>query len=236
MLSGELTTEMSAFAVLTTGFVIGLRHALDADHLAAVSTIVTDRKSIWSSSIAGGLWGVGHTISLLVIGGLVIFLKLGISDTVAGYLEAVVGVMLIILGFNVLRKLVRAERLHAHEHEHDGHSHTHIHLHQPDEAPAAHHSFSPRSVIVGMIHGLAGSAGLMLLILPTIDSSTLAMLFILIFGVGSIGGMIVMSFLMGLPLHFTASRFAMMNKGIRFVAGLFSFGLGMMIVFEKLIA
>ena len=235
MLSGELTTEMSAFAVLTTGFVIGLRHALDADHLAAVSTIVTDRKSIWSSSIAGGLWGVGHTASLLFVGGLVIFLKLGISDTVAGYLEAVVGVMLIILGFNVLRKLARAEKLHAHEHEHDGHSHTHIHLHQPDEVPAAHHSFSPRSVIVGMVHGLAGSAGLMLLILPTIDSSTLAMLFILVFGVGSIGGMIVMSFLMGLPLHFTASRFAMMNKGIRFVAGLFSFGLGTMIVFEKLI-
>ena len=225
---------MSAFAVLTTGFVIGLRHALDADHLAAVSTIVSDRKSIWSSSIVGGLWGVGHTISLLIVGGLVIFLKLGISETAAGYLEAVVGLMLIILGLNVLRKLVQAERLHAHEHEHDGHSHTHIHLHQPDEAPAAHHAFSPRSVIVGMIHGLAGSAGLMLLILPAIDSSTLAMLFIVIFGAGSIGGMMVMSFLMGLPLHFTASRFALVNKGIRFVAGVFSFGLGMMIVFDKL--
>ena len=227
---------MSALAVLTTGFVIGLRHALDADHLAAVSAIVSDRKSIWSSSIVGGLWGVGHTISLFVIGAMVILLKITISETAETYLEAAVGVMLVVLGLNVLRKLFTAEKLHAHEHSHNGHSHSHIHLHEPHEKPARHHSFSPRSVVVGMVHGLAGSAGLMLLILPTIDSRTLAMGFILIFGIGSIGGMIVMSFLMGLPLHFTATRFLMVNKGIRVLAGLFSFGLGMMIVYEKLAA
>ena len=227
---------MSALAVLTTGFVIGLRHALDADHLAAVSAIVSDRKSIWSSSIVGGLWGVGHTISLFVIGAMVILLKITISETAETYLEAAVGVMLVVLGLNVLRKLFTAEKLHAHEHSHNGHSHSHIHLHEPHEKPARHHSFSPRSVVVGMVHGLAGSAGLMLLILPTIDSRTLAMGFILIFGIGSIGGMIVMSFLMGLPLHFTATRFLMVNKGIRVLAGLFSFGLGMMNVYEKLAA
>ena len=227
---------MSALAVLTTGFVIGLRHALDADHLAAVSAIVSDRKSIWSSSIVGGLWGVGHTISLFVIGAMVILLKITISETAETYLEAAVGVMLVVLGLNVLRKLFTAEKLHAHEHSHNGHSHSHIHLHEPHEKPARHHSFSPRSVVVGMVHGVAGSAGLMLLILPTIDSRTLAMGFILIFGIGSIGGMIVMSFLMGLPLHFTATRFLMVNKGIRVLAGLFSFGLGMMIVYEKLAA
>ena len=232
----ELTHDVSAFAVLTAGFAIGLRHALDADHLAAVSAIVSDRKSIWSSSVVGGLWGVGHTISLIIVGGLVIFLKLGISETVEGYLEAAVGAMLVILGLNVLRKIVRAERLHAHQHEHEGHTHTHIHLHQSDEPPARHHSFSPRSVIVGMIHGLAGSAGLMLLVLPTIHSSMLALGFILIFGIGSIGGMIVMSFLMGLPLHFTANSFTAVNKGLRLLAGLFSFGLGLTIVYEKLVA
>src|SRR5687768_11975471 len=105
----ELTPEMSAFTVLAAGFVIGLRHALDADHLAAVSAIVSDRKSIWSSSIVGGLWGVGHTISLFVIGSLVILLKVKISETAEAYLEAAVGVMLVILGFNVLRKLFAAE-------------------------------------------------------------------------------------------------------------------------------
>lgn len=87
-----------------------------------------------------------------------------------------------------------------------------------------------------MIHGLAGSAGLMLLVLPTIHSSMLALGFILIFGIGSIGGMIVMSFLMGLPLHFTANSFTAVNKGLRLLAGLFSFGLGLTIVYEKLVA
>ena len=229
----ELTPELSILSILLIGFVIGLRHALDADHLAAVSAIVSDRKSFWSSSIVGGLWGIGHTISLFVVGALVIFLKINIPETAEAYLEAVVGLMLIVLGLNVLRKLFAAEKLHAHEHSHNGHVHTHVHLHEARE-DSAHHSFSPRSVIVGMVHGLAGSAGLMLLILPTIDSSVLAMAFILVFGIGSIGGMIVMSFLMGLPLHFTAGRFAALNKSIRIAAGLFSFGLGMMIVYEKL--
>lgn len=232
----ELTSEMSALAVLTTGFVIGLRHALDADHLAAVSAIVSDKKSPWSSSIVGGLWGVGHTISLLAVGALVIFLKINISETSETYLEAVVGIMLVLIGLNVLRKLFHAEKLHAHEHSHEGHSHTHLHIHESGEKASTHHSFSPRSVIVGMVHGLAGSAGLMLLVLPTIGSRTLAILFILIFGIGSIGGMVAMSFLMGLPLHFTATRFAVVNRGIRLVAGLFSFGLGAMIVLEKLTA
>ena len=231
----ELTKEMSAFAVLAAGFVIGLRHALDADHLAAVSTIVSERKSFWSSSIVGGLWGVGHTISLFVAGVLVIFLKFNVSETVEAYLEAAVGVMLIALGMNVFRKLLDAEAVHAHEHAHNGHIHTHLHLHEPAEEPARHHSFGPRSVIVGMIHGLAGSAGLMLLVLPTIASPVVALLFILIFGIGSIGGMIVMSFLMGVPLHFTASKFTFINKTLRVAAGLFSMSWGIMLVHEKLL-
>lgn len=230
----ELSSEMSVFAVLSAGFIIGLRHALDADHLAAVSAIVSDRKNIWSSSIVGGLWGLGHTISLFVVGTLVVLLKVNISETVETYLEAAVGVMLVILGVNVFRKLFTAEKLHAHEHQHDGHEHTHIHLHEKAAEEASHHAFNPRSVIVGMVHGLAGSAGLMFLMLPTIASPALALVFILIFGVGSIGGMMVMSFLMGLPLHFTAARFDMVNKGLRVAAGLFSLSWGILLIHEKL--
>ena len=232
----ELTPEMSAFAILGGGFVIGLRHALDADHLAAVSAIVTDRKSLWTSSIVGGLWGVGHTMSLLFVGSAVIFLKVGISESVEAYLEAAVGAMLVLLGLNVLRKLLAAERIHAHEHSHEGHIHAHIHVHEPGETPAAHHGFSPRSVIVGMVHGLAGSAGLMLLVLPTIELPSLALLFILIFGIGSIGGMMAMSLLMGLPLYLTASRFELVNKGLRVIAGVFSLLWGAVLIHEKLIA
>lgn len=231
----ELTSEMSAFAVLTAGFVIGLRHALDADHLAAVSAIVSDRKSIFSSSIVGGLWGVGHTISLLVVGALVIVLKVSISETVETYLETAVGVMLVILGLNVLRKLLFAEKVHTHEHAHNGHAHSHIHIHAEADSQSLHHAFSPRSIVVGMVHGLAGSAGLMLLVLPTISSPVLALLFILIFGIGSIGGMIVMSFLMGLPLHFTAGRFDLVNRGLRVAAGVFSFVWGIFLIHGKLL-
>lgn len=231
----ELTSEMSAFAVLTAGFVIGLRHALDADHLAAVSAIVSDRKSIFSSSIVGGLWGVGHTISLLIVGAVVIVLKVSISETVETYLETAVGVMLVILGLNVLRKLLFAEKVHTHEHAHNGHAHSHIHIHAEADSRSLHHAFSPRSIVVGMVHGLAGSAGLMLLVLPTISSPVLALLFILIFGIGSIGGMIVMSFLMGLPLHFTAGRFDLVNRGLRVAAGVFSLAWGIFLIHGKLL-
>jgi sulfite exporter TauE/SafE len=232
----ELSSEASAFAVLVAGFVIGLRHALDADHLAAVSAIVSDKKSLWSSSIVGGLWGLGHTISLFLAGIVVIVLKVSISENVEAYLEAAVGVMLVALGLNVLRKLFVAEKIHAHEHTHGGQSHTHLHVHEVEEKAAAHHGFSPRSVIVGMVHGLAGSAGLMLLILPTIASPALALLFILIFGIGSIGGMMVMSFLMGLPLHYTFGRFDAVNKGLRVIAGLFSLSWGVLLIHEKLLS
>ncbi len=235
----EPTPEMSAAAVLVAGFVLGLRHALDADHIAAVSAIVTNRKSLWSSSIVGGLWGLGHTISLFLAGILVILLKsleIATLERYEPYLEAAVGVMLILLGLNVIRKLFSTETVHVHEHDHDGRVHSHLHAHAADEQSANHHGLTARSVAVGMVHGLAGSAGLMLLVLPTITSTTVAMLFILIFGVGSIGGMIVMSFLMGIPLHFTARRSAFLNKGLRAAAGLFSLVWGMLLIHEKLLS
>lgn len=231
----DLSSGTSATAILLGGFVYGLRHALDADHLAAVSAIVSDRKNIWSSSIIGGLWGLGHTISLFVAGLVVLSLRSNVFESVETYLEAIVGVMLVLLGLNVFRKLLTAEKVHVHEHVHDGHKHSHLHIHNAEEKPSSHHGLGPRSVIVGMIHGLAGSAGLMLLVLPTISSPILALLFILIFGVGSIGGMMLMSLLMGLPLHYTFGRFDLINKGLRAAAGLFSLVWGVLLIHEKLL-
>ncbi len=232
----EPSAELSTITILFFGFLLGLKHAVEADHLAAVSTIVAERKNIFSSTIIGGFWGVGHTITLLIIGVLVIFLKVQISESVEARLEAVVGVMLVALGINALRKFFQKDVVHSHTHEHEGHKHTHTHSHKDNEHEE-HHNFwrlSPRSVLVGMIHGVAGSAALMLLIVPTIESSTIAMLYILIFGVGSIGGMMLMSLLIGLPLHLTAGKFEFLNKGILALGGLFSFGIGIFIVYEKL--
>ena len=230
----ELSPEISTFGVLMIGFVLGLQHAVEADHLAAVSTIVSEKKSLWSASIVGGFWGLGHTISLFVVGTVVIFLKLQISEAVEAKLEAVVGGMLILLGLNALRKLFSAQEIHAHVHEHGQHEHTHFHVHKKREE-GSHHRFSPRSILIGMVHGLAGSAALMLLVVPTISSPFLALAYIVVFGIGSIGGMMAMSFLIGLPLHFTLNKFANLNKGLRLIAGCFSFFLGSFIIYEKLL-
>jgi sulfite exporter TauE/SafE len=228
----QFNTETSSIAVLGIGFVLGLQHAIEADHLAAVSTIVSEKKNLLTASIVGGLWGIGHTVSLFVVGALVIFLKLQISDIVEARLEALVGVMLVLLGLNALRKLF-STHVHAHVHEHGERQHVHFHTH--GAAPAeSHHRFSPRSILIGMVHGLAGSAALMLLIVPTIASPVVGLLYILVFGIGSIGGMMAMSFLIGLPFHFTANRFGMLNKGIRLCAGIFSLGLGSAIIYERL--
>lgn len=231
----ELSPEISTFSVLLIGFVLGLQHAVEADHLAAVSTIVSEKKSLFSASIVGGLWGLGHTISLFAVGVLVIVLKLQISPSTETKLEAGVGVMLVLLGLNAVRNLFSAEKIHAHSHEHGTREHIHIHTHgdEPEQEPT-HHGLSIRSVMIGMVHGLAGSAALMLLVVPTIASPYLALAYILIFGIGSIGGMMAMSFLIGLPMHFTVNRFAYLNKGIRLCAGAFSFGLGAFIVYQKL--
>ncbi|HEX8370924.1 MAG TPA: hypothetical protein VF604_20430 [Pyrinomonadaceae bacterium] len=227
----------STLAILGFGFLLGLKHATDADHLAAVSTIVSQRKSLWSSAIIGGVWGLGHTISLFLAGVFVLLLDFKISEQTERILEFGVGVMLFLLGLNVLRKLAQGGHLHFHAHEHGERVHVHPHIHEraPDEEPHTHHgfSFSPRALIIGMIHGLAGSAALMLLIIPTIESQAVGLLYIVVFGIGSIGGMMLMSFLVGLPFTLTASRFNRFNHILQSIAGLVSVALGLFILYEK---
>jgi high-affinity nickel permease len=233
----EETRSLSAITILTLGLVIGLRHALDTDHLAAVSTIVSERKSLLSSLLIGGLWGVGHTASLLIAGIAVIFLNLKIQKYEKP-LEFCVALMLIGLGTNVLIKLARGGRIHFHEHEHGGHHHLHPHLHEAGAhdrpEPHTHHGFKlgVRPLIIGMVHGLAGSAALMLAVLATIKSTALAFAYIIIFGIGSIGGMMVMSLVLSLPMHLTATSFARTHFAVRALAGVFSLGFGLFMAYE----
>jgi sulfite exporter TauE/SafE len=232
-----LFSATSTLAILGFGFLLGLKHATDADHLAAVSTIVSERKSLWSSALVGGVWGLGHTISLFAAGVFVLLLDFQISEQAERILEFCVGVMLFLLGLNVLRKLLRGGHLHFHAHEHGERVHVHPHLHEAAhrDEPHTHHgfSFNPRALIIGMIHGLAGSAGMMLLYLPTIETQTLKLIYIIIFGVGSIGGMMLMSFLVGLPFTLTAARFNRFNHILQSLAGLASVGFGLLIIYEK---
>ncbi len=227
----------STASVLAFGLVLGLKHAVEADHLAAVTTIVSERRSILGASLIGGLWGMGHTLSLLVAGIAVILFHLRISEQTALALEFCVGLMLIALGANALRKLMRGGTLHLHWHRHGEHVHAHPHVHdgidEPD-APHTHHGLrlSARPFVVGMVHGLAGSAALMLLVLSTISSPLAGLLYILVFGIGSVGGMMLMSALVGLPLSLTAKRFARAHFVVRCLAGLFSLSFGLFMVYQ----
>lgn len=227
-------SSTSVIALLLFSFLAGLKHATEPDHVAAVSTIVSDRKNIWSSSLVGGLWGVGHTLALLIAGIAVIAFHFEISGRLANFLELGVGIMLLVLGAQTLWKVFRGGKVHTHVHVHGGVIHVHPHVHDVEEvhahtAPApTHHGvkLSPKPLFVGLVHGLAGSGALMLLILATIPSPAVAIAYILIFGIGSIGGMMLMSMLIGLPFHFTAGRFVSLDKWLRSGAGLFSLTFG----------
>lgn len=227
---------VSTVSVLALGLVFGLKHAVEADHVAAVSTIVSERKSLLSSSLIGGLWGVGHTLSLLIAGVVVILLHVQIGEKTALALEFGVALMLIALGVNAIRKLARGGRLHFHMHRHGQRLHVHPHIHEQssEDHPATHHGFrlGARPLLIGMMHGLAGSAALMLLVLSTIPSPFIGMVYILVFGFGSICGMMLMSLFVGLPFRLTADRFRRAHLTVRGLAGLFSLGFGLFMVYE----
>lgn len=188
-------------ALLSTGFLLGVQHSLDADHVAAVSTIVSKSRSLKKSALIGAIWGVGHTATILLVGIIVLVLKVSIPELVAQSFEFLVGVMLIYLGLALL-KSVFINKVHVHRHSHGEIEHTHLHSHKagPD------HLHVHKPFMIGMIHGLAGSAGIMLLILATMDSVVQGLFFTLTFGLGSVLGMIATGTLIGLPFLLTAKH------------------------------
>lgn len=225
----------SPLAILGLGFVLGLRHALDVDHLAAVSTLVSQRGGLWRSSLIGAVWGLGHTAALLAAGVAVIALHAEIPPSVAQVLELGVAAMLVGLGLNLLWTLWWGGTLHLHAHDHGGRHHVHPHRHAAGETPsdAQHHAVRVRRpFLVGLVHGLAGSAALMLAVLASIPSPTVALAYILVFGAGSVGGMMVMSTLLGLPLALASERFARAELALRAVAGLGSVGIGLLLAWR----
>ena len=215
-------------ATLALGFVLGLKHALDADHLVAVSTIVGREKSIWKSSLVGAVWGVGHTASLFAAAVAVILLRWTISPRAAAGMEAGVGAMLVVLGLDLLRRVVRGELAsHGHDHEHgaDG-ARFHVHAPEPLAETPAPPRVGRRPFFVGLVHGLAGSAALMLFVLSTIANPWLGVLYVIVFGVGTIGGMLAMSTVLGLPFALAQRAFSGLVGKIQFAAGIGSVGFG----------
>jgi ABC-type nickel/cobalt efflux system permease component RcnA len=228
--------SLSTISALTFGLVLGLKHAVEADHLAAVAAIASEKKGLIRSSIVGGLWGVGHTLSLFITGLAVLLLRVQISERTEMILELSVAIMLVALGANALLRLRRGGMLHLHTHEHGDHSHMHLHMHDDEKQAESrtHHGlrFNARPVLVGMMHGLAGSGALMLLVLSTIESPVIGLAYVLVFGIGSILGMSITSALLSLPVYFMADRFTGANFAFRMVAGIFSLGFGLFMIYQ----
>ena len=232
----ENVGSLSILAVLSIGLVFGLKHAMEVDHVVAVSTIVSQHKNVFHSALVGALWGAGHTASLLVIAAIVLTLRVAIPETVSGWLEFGVALMIIGLGVSALwRALRKSGEVHVHQHSHDGLSHTHVHFHETEtrHQPASHvqhsHTVSRigwKPILIGMVHGLAGSGALTLLVLAQISSSVVGFMYVATFGLGSIVGMLVMSGLIGLPFALASKKLTHVHQGIQTVAAVFSICFG----------
>jgi len=223
---------MTAASAIAFGFLLGLRHAADADHLAAVTTIVTEHSSPRRASLVGALWGLGHGLAVLPVALVVILLRVEIEPRVATLLELGVAVMLVALAVRTLRALAGGVTVHVHPHRHGGRRHVHLHAHEHAGHAHAHDHGAVRPLLVGMVHGLAGSAALMLLVLTTISDPALALVYVAVFAIGSTLGMVLVSLLVGLPLHLTGGRFRRANLALRGAAGCASLAVGVTMIWE----
>lgn len=224
--------EPHTLTILSLGFVLGLRHALDADHLAALSTVLAERPTVQASTAIGFFWGLGHTLMLLCVGTLLLALNLTIPESMANMFEFAVGVMLVALGLSLARRIYK-EQWHLHTHEHEGRSHVHLHSHhvQRDHAHGHWYQGSLRPLLIGMAHGLAGSAALMLVVLSTVTGIGQGIGYIVVFGVGSILGMVGVGAILSLPVVYSVTvgpRAYWMMQGLACLASI-SLGVLMMI-------
>ena len=238
----ENLESLSTLAVLGIGLVFGLRHATEVDHVVAVSTIVSQHKNVLRSAAVGAMWGAGHTAALLVIGALVLSLRVAIPERVSSWLEFGVALMIIGLGISALwRALRRSSEVHVHQHSHDGLSHKHVHFHekQTTHEPSSHSAHSHdvsrigwKPLLIGTMHGLAGSGALTLLVLTQINSPWVGMLYLGIFGVGSIVGMLLMSGLIGLPFALTSRNLTHVHHRLQTVAAILSICFGLWYAYQ----
>ena len=236
-------------AVLAFGFLLGLKHATDADHVVAVANIVRKERNIWQSIWLGASWGAGHSVPLLILGAVILIIKdvaLQRYETVAPYLELGVGIMLIYLGISAAWNVLRG-KLHIHQHEHGAGPHIHVHAsHQPSEshrrAKNLHNSFfflgkpvfRAKSFAIGIVHGLAGSAAVMVALLPTIDSTLTGLGYIALFSIGTMLSMAALTIVLAVPFRATTAK-NKLNRLVTLAAGALSIAVGTTLITEILL-
>jgi sulfite exporter TauE/SafE len=226
------------FSILLYGFLIGLRHAIEVDHVMAVASLVSDKnpkRAVWQ----GVAWGLGHTLTLLLVGGIVIYSDSLIPTEVANVLELVVGFMLLALGADLIRKVIK-NCWHIHVHEHvNGLRHNHFHSHtlKVDSETTWHDHFHPRdlpvrALLVGMMHGLAGSAALVLLTLQAVESTLMGIFYLVIFGIGSIAGMALLSTCIAVPMKQPLLKTGQLRNGLSVIIGISTLLLGVYTIYD----
>ncbi|MBT3171781.1 MAG: urease accessory protein [Rhodospirillaceae bacterium] len=229
-------------SVLLLGFLIGLRHAIEADHVAAVAALTNRSKSLAAAARLAAAWGLGHTLMLFAVGAAVIMMDSVMPERIAQYLELAVGIMLCWLGYDVLRRLIR-ERIHFHQHRHASspagaanHFHAHSHKgdtsHQNSAHDHQHGNMRRRAFIIGLVHGMAGSSALILLTLGQFDSWWPAFLYMALFGLGTMLGMALLSVVISLPLQKLANSLTWAHNALNAVTGTATVGLGVWLIYD----
>ncbi len=243
---------------MVLGFFLGMRHATDPDHVIAVTTIVARERTRLGATAIGAAWGLGHTLTIMLVGGGMILFGWVIPPRVGLSMEFSVGLMLIVLGIVNLRgvlgrigasRLARGEEpQHTHAHSHGDYVHTHAHEHNPEAHPhkaertplswldrhlgriAAYQLMRP--LVVGVVHGLAGSAAVALLVLTTIRNPAWALWYLLVFGVGTVAGMMLMTTVIAVPFTRTNPRFARLGGDFRIASGVISLAFGLFVAYR----
>lgn len=228
------------FGILGLGFLLGMQHALEADHIAAVSSIAARRSRISDIVKHGLTWGLGHTLTLFVFAGVAILLGRAIPESIAKPIEGAVGIMLIGLGAHVLWRLWR-DRVHFHRHGHtDGTVHFHAHSHAGDTLPhvrtlhAHEHGFRWRTLLVGLMHGMAGSAALLVLAATQASSPMAGLGYVALFGIGSMTGMGALSAVIAVPIAVSARFLTVANHALQGAVGVVTIAVGLVTLVENL--
>lgn len=231
--------ESELAAALVLGLLLGAKHSLDPDHVVAVSTIVTQYRNPLRACWVGTSWGLGHTTTLILVGLVIVGLRLQFPTNLALFFEFSVGVVLIILGINVLLKY-RRRQVHVHAHTSPRSSHRHFHSHgETLNHSSIHHRLLPgkpffrgKSYLVGTVHGLAGSAALMLLVLGTIQSPIASFTYIFLFGLGSMVAMGVLTICIAIPFAISAKVAPGLNQVVQLATGAVSVFFGAFVMYE----
>lgn len=249
-------------SILALGFFLGMRHATDPDHVIAVSTIVSRQRNLRKSALIGVFWGVGHTVTIFFVGAAIILFGLVIPPRIGLSMELSVGLMLVILGVINVVAFVRSmpsrplqpeappELVHSHYHSHGDYVHTHTHAHHPeqhshsleqtpvawlDRALGKSNLYQPlRPLIIGIVHGLAGSAAVALLVLATIRNPYWAMAYLLVFGVGTIAGMMLITLSIASAFHLVGKN-ARFSRHLGLASGLISLIFGLVVAYQILV-